>query len=196
MARTNFDELRREVVARPGAKERLAAARAQTLEEMRLYELRHAEAISQVELAGRLNVTQGAISKLEHAEDVRISTLRQYLGRSPGTDGGVRRRGPPSADPARPGRHLSSIWPCSARWTADQVTAPGRRRRLLTAMPRRGSFQARTCPTYVDRRVLLFTGSLGGFDPACTVYPIIAAEPFPRELPEGYLRSAGGLSPS
>jgi transcriptional regulator with XRE-family HTH domain len=46
---------------------------------MRLYELRHAEALSQVELAGRLNVTRGAISKLEHAEDVRVSTLRQYL---------------------------------------------------------------------------------------------------------------------
>jgi DNA-binding transcriptional regulator YiaG len=79
MARTNFDNLRRAVEARPGAKQRLAAARAETLEEMRLYELRHAEAISQVELAGRLNVTQGAISKLEHAEDVRVSTLRQYL---------------------------------------------------------------------------------------------------------------------
>ena len=35
--------------------------------------------LSQVELAGRLDVTQGAISKLEHAEDVRVSTLRQYL---------------------------------------------------------------------------------------------------------------------
>lgn len=27
----------------------------------------------------RDDVTQGAISKLEHAEDVRVSTLRQYL---------------------------------------------------------------------------------------------------------------------
>lgn len=79
MARKSFDELRRQVQARPGADRRLVAARAETLEEMRLYELRHAEAISQVELAGRLNVTQGAISKLEHAEDVRVSTLRQYL---------------------------------------------------------------------------------------------------------------------
>jgi transcriptional regulator with XRE-family HTH domain len=35
--------------------------------------------VSQAELAGRLEVTQGAISKLEHADDVRISTLRQYL---------------------------------------------------------------------------------------------------------------------
>src|SRR5439155_6583992 len=51
----------------------------ESVEEIRLYELRHAEAVSQAELAGRLEVTQGAISKFEHAEDVRISTLRQYL---------------------------------------------------------------------------------------------------------------------
>lgn len=51
----------------------------ETLEEVRLDELRHGEAISQAELAGRLDVTQGAISKLEHSDDVRVSTLRQYL---------------------------------------------------------------------------------------------------------------------
>ncbi len=79
MARTKFSQLRREVEARPGASDRLAAKRAETLEEIRLWELRHAEAVSQVELAGRLEVTQGAISKLEHSEDVRVSTLRQYL---------------------------------------------------------------------------------------------------------------------
>ena len=79
MARTKFSELRDAVVAKPGATERLAALRVETLEEIRLYELRHGEAISQVELAGRLDVTQGAISKLEHSEDVRVSTLRQYL---------------------------------------------------------------------------------------------------------------------
>ncbi len=79
MARKNFSELRKQVEARPGAAKRLAAKRAETLEEIRLYELRHREAVSQVELAGRLEVTQGAISKLEHSEDVRVSTLRQYL---------------------------------------------------------------------------------------------------------------------
>jgi DNA-binding XRE family transcriptional regulator len=79
MARTKFSELRKELEARPGAKERLVAKRAETLEEIRLYELRHAEVVSQAELAGRLDVTQGAISKLEHADDVRVSTLRQYL---------------------------------------------------------------------------------------------------------------------
>ena len=79
MARTKFSELRKDVDARPGVKERLAAKRTETLEEIRLYELRHAEAVSQAELAGRLDVTQGAISKLEHSDDVRVSTLRQYL---------------------------------------------------------------------------------------------------------------------
>jgi transcriptional regulator with XRE-family HTH domain len=79
MARTKFSELRNEVETRPGAKERLAAKRAETLEEIRLYELRHGEAVSQAELAGRLHVTQGAISKLEHSDDVRVSTLREYL---------------------------------------------------------------------------------------------------------------------
>jgi DNA-binding XRE family transcriptional regulator len=79
MARTKFSELRKEVDARSGSDERLAAKRAETLEEIRLYELRHREAISQAELAGRLEVTQSAISKLESSDDVRVSTLRQYL---------------------------------------------------------------------------------------------------------------------
>ena len=79
MARRKFSELRQELEARPGATDRLAKKRAETLEEIRLYELRHAEAVSQAELAGRLEVTQGAVSKFEHADDVRVSTLRQYL---------------------------------------------------------------------------------------------------------------------
>lgn len=79
MTRTKFSELRDDVVAKAGAPDRLAQLRAETLEEIRLYELRHGEAISQAELAGRLDVTQGAISKLEHSDDVRVSTLRQYL---------------------------------------------------------------------------------------------------------------------
>lgn len=79
MARTKFSDLRKEVTDHPGAEKRLAAKRAETLEEIRLYQLRHFEAVSQAELAGRLDVTQGAISKLEHSEDVRVSTLRQYL---------------------------------------------------------------------------------------------------------------------
>jgi DNA-binding Xre family transcriptional regulator len=76
---TKWSTLRDELMARPGAAEGMAKARTDLAEEIRLYELRHAEAVSQVELAGRLSVTQGAISKFEHAEDVRVSTLRQYV---------------------------------------------------------------------------------------------------------------------
>jgi transcriptional regulator with XRE-family HTH domain len=36
-------------------------------------------AVCKHSVAGRLDVTQGAISKLEHSDDVRVSTLRQYL---------------------------------------------------------------------------------------------------------------------
>ncbi len=79
MARAKFAELREEVRTRPGAVDRLAKARTETLDEIRLYELRHREAVSQATLAGRLQVTQGAVSKLEHSDDVRVSTLRQYL---------------------------------------------------------------------------------------------------------------------
>jgi DNA-directed RNA polymerase specialized sigma subunit len=74
-----WSELRDEMMERPGAAEAVAGARAELDEELRLYELRHAEALSQVEVAGRLEITQSAVSKLEHAEDVRVSTLRDYL---------------------------------------------------------------------------------------------------------------------
>lgn len=79
MARTKFADLRAEALAKPGTAEKLAAARVVTDEEIRLYQLRHGKAVSQAELAGRLEVTQGAISRLEHSEDVRVSTLREYL---------------------------------------------------------------------------------------------------------------------
>lgn len=74
-----WSELRDKVMERPGVAERVERARAEFEEELRLYELRHAEALSQVEVAGRLEITQSAVSKLEHAEDVRVSTLRDYL---------------------------------------------------------------------------------------------------------------------
>ncbi len=43
MARTKFSELRDQVVAKPGAAERLAKLREGTLDEIRLYEVRHGE---------------------------------------------------------------------------------------------------------------------------------------------------------
>ena len=75
----NFDLLREKVLARPGAKERVESLRRDLLAEVGLNELRRSQDMSQVELAEALHVTQGAISKFENADDVRLSTLRQYV---------------------------------------------------------------------------------------------------------------------
>ena len=83
MARTKFSELRDQVAAKPGATERMALLRDDTLEEIRLYELRHGEAISQAELAGRLDVTEALGARLElvavfDEDDRRVSV---HLGK-------------------------------------------------------------------------------------------------------------------
>jgi DNA-binding Xre family transcriptional regulator len=75
----SYRELHKEVVARPRAAERLAALRDDTLVEIGLYELRRAFERSQTELASELGISQSAISQLERAEDVKLSTLRNYL---------------------------------------------------------------------------------------------------------------------
>ena len=74
-----FSELKDELLTRPGAVEALERAGKSSDEEIRLYELRHAEALSQATMAGRLELTQSAVSRFENADDVRISTLRQYI---------------------------------------------------------------------------------------------------------------------
>ena len=75
----NFRVLHEQVMARPGAEQRLAALREATLAEIGLYELRRSQDVSQTELAARLQITQAAISKFENSDDVRLSTLRQYV---------------------------------------------------------------------------------------------------------------------
>lgn len=47
--------------------------------EMPLHELRRALALTQKDMAERLRVNQPAISKLEHREDVYLSSLRSYI---------------------------------------------------------------------------------------------------------------------
>lgn len=75
----NYRQLHQQVVSRPGAAERLAALRKETLAEIGLYELRRALDRSQTELAAELGISQSAISQLERAEDLKLSTLRNYL---------------------------------------------------------------------------------------------------------------------
>jgi DNA-binding Xre family transcriptional regulator len=75
----NYGLLHERVVARPGAEQRVAEHRAAALIEIGLYELRRSQDVSQVELAARLEITQAAVSKFESSDDVRLSTLRQYI---------------------------------------------------------------------------------------------------------------------
>ena len=42
-------------------------------------ELRRRLGISQVEIAGQLGVSQPCVAKIEHQEDMRLSTLRRYV---------------------------------------------------------------------------------------------------------------------
>ena len=69
----NFRVLHQQVMARPGAAERLAALHQEALAEIGLYELQ-SQHIAHVDLADRLLITSPT-----HAEDVRLSTLRQYI---------------------------------------------------------------------------------------------------------------------
>lgn len=75
----NYQDLHERILERPGALQRLSALREETLMEIGLYELRRALEISQEDLAAELEVSQSAISQLERAGDLKLSTLRKYL---------------------------------------------------------------------------------------------------------------------
>ena len=75
----NFRELHQQVMARPGAAERLAELRKETLAEIGLYEMRRHLDWSQTGLAAELGISQAAVSQLENAEDLSLSRLRKYL---------------------------------------------------------------------------------------------------------------------
>ena len=75
----NYQDLHERILERPGALQRLNALREETLMEIGLYELRRALEVSQEDLAAELEISQSAISQLERAGDLRLSTLRKYL---------------------------------------------------------------------------------------------------------------------
>lgn len=70
--------------ARPVDRQRVDAHKKQMLEEARAYrlrELREASALTQVELAHRLQVSQNRVSRIEHGdiERAQVDTLRRYV---------------------------------------------------------------------------------------------------------------------
>ena len=62
----------------------LARAR-EEFESLALAELREAQQLTQVELARRLKVDQGAVSKIEHRADMYLSTLSNFIRAMGGT---------------------------------------------------------------------------------------------------------------
>ena len=77
----SYQILHDRVATRPGAVERLASHRDWTLAEIDLFELRKALGLSQTDVAENLGISQSAVSQLERADDLKLSTLRRYLAR-------------------------------------------------------------------------------------------------------------------
>ena len=63
----------------PEARARVDARVAKTLAALPLPEMRKAIGLTQQDLAARLVTGQGSVSKLEHAADMYLSTLRKYV---------------------------------------------------------------------------------------------------------------------
>jgi DNA-binding Xre family transcriptional regulator len=80
MARTTrpWREIRRGE-SDPDRKARITALERAMLDAMALADLREARAVTQVELAGRLGVNQGNVSRLERRNNLYLSTLQEYV---------------------------------------------------------------------------------------------------------------------
>ena len=74
------DLLRRPDVAAAVARYRQEREQADRSYAMGLAAVRKAFNLTQVELARRLGVSQAAVTKLEHQDDMLLSTLRSYMG--------------------------------------------------------------------------------------------------------------------
>ncbi len=80
----------RQLAQRPDIADEVAQIRADMVDADRTYAmglaaLRQAAALTQVELARRLGVTQAAISRIEQPHDLLLSTLNSYLAAIGGT---------------------------------------------------------------------------------------------------------------
>ncbi len=72
-----WNELKRRMS--PAAQARVDARVKQTLTSMPLAEIRKAITMTQTDLAAKLDVSQGSVSKIESAADMYLTTLRRYV---------------------------------------------------------------------------------------------------------------------
>ena len=74
-----FDELEERAKADPVRRARIAAYRHAMEDALLLAQIREERGKTQAEVAQALDVTQANVSRIEHEEDVYLSTLRSYV---------------------------------------------------------------------------------------------------------------------
>ena len=79
MTRRKFDELRKTIDADPVRRERVDRIKSALGDVLALAELRAHRKVTQQELATLLEVTQANVSRVEHQDDLYLSTLRSYI---------------------------------------------------------------------------------------------------------------------
>jgi len=72
-------EIAAEAKADPVRRERIATYKRAMLDALALADLRAQRGATQHDVAGKLGVTQANISRIEHEEDLYLSTLRGYV---------------------------------------------------------------------------------------------------------------------
>lgn len=75
----SWEEFRKEIVNTPEREAAVAVERRLWEFEQRLYDLRQSRGHTQTDLADKLGVSQANISRIEHQEDMKVSTLDGYL---------------------------------------------------------------------------------------------------------------------
>lgn len=77
--RNSFGKLREKVENDPVRRERVQKTREAYDALLTLADLRRSQGLTQIELAQLLGVSQPNVSKIEHGEEVQLSTLASYI---------------------------------------------------------------------------------------------------------------------
>jgi ribosome-binding protein aMBF1 (putative translation factor) len=77
--RKSFDDIKKARPRAPGYQKRVADLRRAMDTALALAAVRQARGMTQVELAERMGRTQGNVSRIEHGEDLYLSTLREFV---------------------------------------------------------------------------------------------------------------------
>lgn len=82
---TSFRKIKEQRQRTPDSEARVAQIRRAYRDILRLADLRTAMGVTQTELAQEMDVTQANVSRVEHEEDLYLSTLAHYVTRLGGT---------------------------------------------------------------------------------------------------------------